>query len=204
MRSMRLRADSSLALLALQLAGELGHAAMGEVQRALRVLALLFGGQQLVAEAGQQLRRVRLRASAALRSPRAATGSRVRAASAPCLAAPERSTRTQPAPRRSPLRVMTDSPSPSCGSRRRASARVFGDMQAREQAADRQRALHLGGQRSGSEGTSRRRSDDTSAMPAFAELAERIRPALPAHRPARLRSVARARLRPRFPSPVRP
>src|SRR5690606_30421792 len=44
--------------------------------------------------------------------------------SAPCLAAPERSTRTQPAPMRSPVRVITDSPSPSRGSSARASARV--------------------------------------------------------------------------------
>ena len=35
------------ALLALQLAGQLGHAAMGQVQRPLRFLALLFSGQQL-------------------------------------------------------------------------------------------------------------------------------------------------------------
>ena len=34
------------ALLALQLAGEFGHAAMRQVQRALRVLALLLGGEQ--------------------------------------------------------------------------------------------------------------------------------------------------------------
>src|SRR5690606_33390375 len=37
------------ALLALQLAGQLGHAAVGQVQPALRVLALLLGGEQAVA-----------------------------------------------------------------------------------------------------------------------------------------------------------
>jgi hypothetical protein len=37
------------ALLALQLAGELGHAAVAQVQRALRVLAVLLGLEQAVA-----------------------------------------------------------------------------------------------------------------------------------------------------------
>jgi hypothetical protein len=43
-----------LALLALQLAGEFGHAAVREVERALRVFALLLGGERLVAQAGQR------------------------------------------------------------------------------------------------------------------------------------------------------
>ncbi len=41
------------ALLALQLAGQLGHAAVRHVQAALRVLALLLGRQQAVAQLGQ-------------------------------------------------------------------------------------------------------------------------------------------------------
>src|SRR5690606_472754 len=42
-----------LALLALQLATQFGHAAVGDVELALGVFALLFAGQQLVTEFGQ-------------------------------------------------------------------------------------------------------------------------------------------------------
>jgi hypothetical protein len=52
MRSMRCALPPP-ALLALQLAGQFGHRAMGLVQRPLRVFALLFGGLQLLSEAGQ-------------------------------------------------------------------------------------------------------------------------------------------------------
>lgn len=44
-----------LALLALQLASQLGHRAVGLVQRTLRVFALLFSRLQLLAETGQLL-----------------------------------------------------------------------------------------------------------------------------------------------------
>ena len=76
-------------------------------------------------------------------------------------------------------------------------------MQTRQQAADRQRALHFRGQRS------RREVEPSPVRPTPAPAGHRQarpvhRPALPAHRPARLRSAARARLRPRFPSPLRP
>ena len=50
--SMRPRADFQSTLLALQLAGEFGHAAMRHVQRTLRILAVLLGGEQAVAPGG--------------------------------------------------------------------------------------------------------------------------------------------------------
>ena len=193
-----------LALLALQLAGEFGHAAMREVQRALRVLAMLFGVEQLVAHLVERLvdRGFRFCQRFDLGAQRLDLAF---ARSAPCWASPERSTRTQPAPSHSPLRVMTDSPSASCGSRRRASASVIGDMDARQQATDGRRALHLRRQRG-------RRHIDVAVVGRRHQRDAALRRARPAHRASRsgastvtaFDQAAKRGLRRRFPSRLRP
>ena len=87
---------------ALQLAGQLGHRAVGLVQRALRVLALLFGGLQLLAETGQLFFQLGL-AVLQLLDSLAQLVDLAFAQQSALLAAPERDTRSQPWPRRSPL-----------------------------------------------------------------------------------------------------
>ena len=82
-------------------------------------------------------------------------------------------------------------------------AQVFGGVQLGQQAADRDRSLHLRSQR-------RRRELDRIVVRiapgsgGLRRVRRAHRPALPGLRPARLRSTARARLRRRFPSRLRP
>ena len=160
------------ALLALQLAGEFGHAAMGEVQRALRVLALLFGGEQAVAPGADAafefvfalLQRFDLgaqRLDLALAQQRALLGragtqhAHPAGAEALAVAGDDRFAIAQPRLQRARF-----------GQR-------LGHVQLGQQAADRQRALHLRRQRGRREiGIAGRGRDQREA--AFAEVAERF------------------------------
>ena len=83
---------------------------MGLVQRALRVFTLLFGSVQLLTETGQLFFQLGLAVLQLFDLLAKFRISRSRS-SAPCWAAPERDTRSQPWPRRSPPWVMTESPS---------------------------------------------------------------------------------------------
>ena len=193
-----------LALLALQLAGQFGHAAMGEVQRALRVLALLFGGEQLVAQAASALR-----SSSASRFCRASISARSDWIS---LLAQQRALlgragaqHAHPAGAQAFAAAGDDrfafAQLRHAGAR--ASASVSAHVQAGQQATDRARPLHLRRQRG------RRERDvavrrTTPARGGLRRVRRAHRPALRAHRRARLRSAGRARLRRRFPSPTRP
>ena len=161
-----------LALLALQLAGELGHAAMGDVQRALRVLAMLFRGKQLVAEAGQQL--VEFGFAFLQRFDLHAQRLDLALAQQGALLGRAGTQHADPAGAHAFAAAGDDRI--AVAQLRQQAARfgqILGDMQAREQATDRQRALHFGGKRSGSEGRTvvvRRDQRD----PAFAEFAQRF------------------------------
>ena len=159
-------------LLALQLAGEFGDIAMREIQRALRILALLLGGEHLVAQAGDGavefglalLQGFDLRAEFmdfAFAQQRALLGgarahhAHPAGADALALTGDDRFAVAQ------------------AGQQLPRIDQGFGDVQLREHPPDRQRTLHFRGQRGRREhigATLRRHQRDA----AFTEFAQRI------------------------------
>ena len=159
-------------MLALQLAGEFGDIAMREIQRALRILALLLGGEHLVAQAGDgavefglallqgfdsgaQFVDFAFAQQRALLGGAGAHHAHPAGADALALAGDDRFAVAQP------------------GQHLPRIDQGFGDVQLRQHAPDRQRALHFRGQRS-------RRERIAAAVgrhqrdAAFAEFAQRI------------------------------
>ena len=135
-----------LALVTLQLAGQLGHAAMRHVQRALRFFALLLGSEQLVAQLRQAFFQPRL---ARLQGFDLAT-QRLDLALAQQRALLRRTgaQHAHPAGAQA-FAVAGDDGIALAQLRLQATGlgQVFGHVQAGQQATDRRRALHLGRQR---------------------------------------------------------